>query len=81
MKISIPTIVTITAIVTVTAITSPLQAQSAWTLRQCAEYAVEHNLQIKQQDNQRRQQELQLSTARNARLPEVSGSLGQNFSF
>ena len=81
MKKSIPTIVTITAIVTVTAITSPLQAQSAWTLRQCAEYAVEHNLQIKQQDNQRRQQELQLSTARNARLPEVSGSLGQNFSF
>lgn len=81
MKISIPTIVTITAIVTVTTITSPLQAQSAWTLRQCAEYAVEHNLQIKQQDNQRRQQELQLSTARNARLPEVSGSLGQNFSF
>lgn len=81
MKISIPTIVTITAIVTVTAITSPLQAQSAWTLRQCADYAVEHNLQIKQQDNQRRQQELQLSTARNARLPEVSGSLGQNFSF
>lgn len=81
MKISIPTIVTITTIVTVTAITSPLQAQSAWTLRQCAEYAVEHNLQIKQQDNQRRQQELQLSTARNARLPEVSGSLGQNFSF
>lgn len=81
MKISIPTIVTITVIVTVTAITSPLQAQSAWTLRQCAEYAVEHNLQIKQQDNQRRQQELQLSTARNARLPEVSGSLGQNFSF
>ena len=75
MKISIPTIVTVTAI------TSPLQAQSAWTLRQCAEYAVEHNLQIKQQDNQRRQQELQLSTARNARLPEVSGSLGQNFSF
>ena len=28
-----------------------------------------------------RQQEIQLSTARNSRLPDVNGSLGQNFSF
>ena len=37
-----------------------------WSLRECCDYAVEHSLQIKQQDNQRRQQELQLSTARNS---------------
>jgi len=52
-----------------------------WSLRECCDYAVEHNLQIRQQDNQRRQQEIQLSTAKNARLPELNGSLGQNFSF
>ena len=52
-----------------------------WTLRQCEDYAVEHNISIKQQENQRRQQELQLSTARNSRLPDLNGSLGQNFSF
>ena len=52
-----------------------------WSLRECCDYAVEHNISIKQQQNQCRQQELQLSTAKNARLPEVSGSLGQNFSF
>ena len=52
-----------------------------WSLRECCDYAVEHNISIKQQENQRRQQELQLSTAKNARLPEVSGSVGQNFSF
>ena len=41
-------------------------AQKQWTLRECTEYAVSHNLQIKQKDNQRRQQELQLSTAKNS---------------
>ena len=52
-----------------------------WTLRECCDYAVEHNISIKQQENQRRQQELQLSTAKNSRLPDLSGSVGQNFSF
>ena len=52
-----------------------------WSLRECCDYAVEHNISIKQQENQRRQQELQLSTAKNSRLPDLSGSVGQNFSF
>ncbi len=59
----------------------PLNAQKQWTLRECTEYAVSHNLQIKQQDNQRRQRELQLSTAKNSRLPDLSGSVGESFSF
>ena len=60
----------------------PLGAQpKQWTLRQCTEYAVSHNLQIKQRDNQRRQQELQLSTARNSRLPNLDASVGENISF
>lgn len=56
-------------------------AQKAWSLRECCDYAVEHNIGIKQQQNQCRQQEIQLSTAKNSRLPDVSGSVGQNFSF
>ena len=59
----------------------PLNAQKQWTLRECCEYAVSHNLQIKQQDNLRRQRELQLSTAKNSRLPDLSGSVGESFSF
>ena len=59
----------------------PLTAQQPWTLKQCCDYAVEHNIAIKQQENQRQQRELQLSTARNQRLPDLSGSAGQNFSF
>ena len=52
-----------------------------WSLRECCDYAVEHNISIKQQENQCRQQELDLSTAKNSRLPDLSGSVGQNFSF
>ncbi|MBO4718910.1 MAG: TolC family protein [Prevotella sp.] len=52
-----------------------------WSLRECCDYAVENNISIKQQQNQCRQQEIQLSTAKNSRLPDVSGSVGQNFSF
>ena len=48
-----------------------------WNLRECCDYAVEHNISIKQQDNQRRQQELQLSTAKNQRLPDLSASANQ----
>jgi outer membrane protein len=52
-----------------------------WTLRECCDYAVAHNISIKQQENQCRQQEIQLSTSKNQRLPDLSGSIGQNFSF
>ena len=63
-------------------IVSPASAQPVpWTLRQCTEYAVSHNLQVKQQDNQRLKNELSLSTARNSRLPDLSASVSENFSF
>ena len=55
--------------------------QKAWGLRECCDYAVEHNIGIKQQQNQCRQQEIQLSTAKNSRLPDLSAGVNQNFSF
>ena len=61
---------------------SPLNAQPhQWNLRECCDYAVANNISIKQQENACRQQEIQLSTAKNSRLPDLSGSMGQNFSF
>ena len=52
-----------------------------WTLRECCDYAVSHNISVKQQENQLRQRELQLETAKASRLPDLSASAGQNFSF
>lgn len=59
----------------------PLCAQQSWTLEQCIEHAVTHNIAIRQRENMQHQQELQLSTARNSRLPDLNASAGQNFSF
>ena len=52
-----------------------------WTLRECCDYAVSHNISVKQQENLLRQRELQLSTAKNQRLPDLSAGTSQNFSF
>jgi len=57
------------------------QQSGPWTLERCCDYAVAHNITVKQYENQCRQQELRLSTARNQRLPDLNGSVGQNFSF
>lgn len=53
----------------------------AWDLRECCRYAVEHNISIKQRENNREQRAIQLSTARNSRLPDLSASASESFSF
>ena len=57
------------------------EAAQSWTLRECCDYAVSHSISIRQQENQCRQQEIQLSNSVNSRLPNLSGSVSQNFSF
>ena len=69
---------TITAIMAVMCI-MPVSAQ--WTLKQCVEHAIQHNISLKQQRNVCRQRELDLSTARNARLPDLNASVSENLSF
>ena len=66
---------------TATLLTHPAGAQTPWTLRQCADYAVEHNISIKQRENNREQRANQLSTARNSRLPDLSASASESFNF
>ncbi len=58
------------------------QAQGrVWTLAQCIDYALENNLTIKRSGLSVEQKEISLNTAENSRLPGVSASSGQNFSF
>ncbi len=54
---------------------------SPWTLEQCIRYAQDHNITLQQRDLQVKQQEIQLETAKGSRLPQVSGSASENFSF
>ena len=58
------------------------QAQpSPWTLQDCIDYALEHNLSVQQSALQVQQREIDLNTAVNNRLPGVSAGASQNFSF
>lgn len=59
----------------------PCQAQEAWSLERCITHALDHNLTIKQQEDNVKQQEISLNTSRNQRLPSLNGSAGESFSF
>ena len=54
---------------------------SRWSLRRCIDHALEYNMQLKQQEANCEQQKTQLSTARNRRLPDLSGGVSQSFNF
>ena len=64
------------------AVAAPTLAQShKWSLEECISYALEHSISIKQRDLNRQQQEIEVSTAKNSRLPDLNASAGENFSF
>lgn len=52
-----------------------------WTLAGCIEYALDNNLSIKQSDINVAQREIAVNTAESRRLPSLSASSSQNFSF
>lgn len=59
-----------------------VQAQPRqWTLRECEDYAVAHNITVKQREVAREKQTYTLSTALNSRLPDLTGTVNQNFNF
>lgn len=59
----------------------PAAAQKQWTLKECIDYALEHNISVKQSTLEVGQREVELNTAQFSRLPSVSASGSQNFSF
>ncbi|MBP3270524.1 MAG: TolC family protein [Bacteroidales bacterium] len=73
---------TITIALLLAALTASGQTHSGpWTLAECVRHAQENNLTLKQTELQVKQRELQLETAKGNRLPQVSGSVSENFSF
>lgn len=57
------------------------QAQQAWSLSQCIDYALQHNISVRQQQLSVENSRLALSTARAQRLPSLAASASQNYSF
>jgi Outer membrane protein len=57
------------------------QAQQKWSLEQCIDYALKNNLSLKSSDISAKSQEIRRQQARNQRLPDLSASGSQYFSF
>ena len=58
-----------------------VSAQQKWDLQQCISHAQAHNIQLKQQAQVVKNQEISLNSARNNRLPGVDASASQSFNF
>lgn len=56
-------------------------AQEGWSLRQCIDYAIEHNIDIRRTQNATEQSKVDVNTAKWARLPNLNGTVGQNWSW
>jgi len=59
----------------------PAAAQKQWTLGECIEYALEHNISVKQSSLEVSQREVELENARLSRLPSIAASGSENLSF
>ena len=55
--------------------------QRAWSLRECIDYALEHNISVRRSGLGVEQKEVDLNTALSRRLPGVSASASENLSF
>ena len=52
-----------------------------WSLRECYDYAISHSISIHQKTNTTRTAGIDLSTARNSRLPNANLSANESFNF
>lgn len=57
------------------------QAQERWSLRQCIDYAIEHNINIRKSANTSEQSAVNVNTAKWARLPNLNASAGQSWNW
>lgn len=59
----------------------PAVANENWTLQRCIDYAIDNNIQILQSDITAQNRDIDYNTARSKRLPGVSASASQGWSF
>lgn len=52
-----------------------------WNLKQCIDYAIEHNIEVKQSQNKIKSLKVEKSTLKNSFLPDLNGGASQKFAF
>lgn len=58
-----------------------LQVSGPWSLQDCITHALDNNITVKQSELTVQQNEIELQTSKLSRLPDLSGSASENFSF
>lgn len=56
-------------------------AQKQWTLEECIQYAIEHNISIQQMELQKENAAIDVNTSEMSRLPNLNSGINQNWSF
>lgn len=57
------------------------EAPKQWSLEECIRYAIENNIDLKQKELERQNQEVTLHTSKYSWLPGLNASIGENFGF
>lgn len=52
-----------------------------WTLEECIQYALSHNIDLKQREQEQKSREVELHSSRFSWLPDLNANIGQNFDF
>lgn len=63
---------------------APTYAQDAtkqWSLEECIQYAIEHNIDLKQRQQEQESRKVDLNTSKFSWLPSLNGNMGQSFQF
>ena len=57
------------------------QPAKQWSLEECIRYAIEHNIDLKQKQQEQETRKVDLNTSKYSWLPDLNANLGQNFDF
>jgi len=74
-------ILSLAAVMAVTGAAAQEAAAGIWSLKQCIDYAIAHNISIQQSELEEENSRISLQTTRYSRLPNLNASLGQGFGF
>lgn len=57
------------------------ESPKPWSLEDCIRYAIEHNIDLKQREQEQKNREVALHTSKHSWLPSLNANVGQNFDF
>ncbi|BCI64661.1 TolC family protein [Coprobacter secundus] len=69
------------SVVLISSVCSLCAQETKWSLENCIRYAMENNIQIRQKQLEKENNEIKLNTARMSRLPDLNAGAGQDFYF